>query len=250
MFHRMFTCDSLAGSGGAGRHVDAGGATISHKHFLVKAKIAGCKKLLGIRPAVYMMAQKHCGRYCESKEKTFFYDQDDLEIAVAFGMDRQADAEKFRNTLDLWYVENPMLGLQGRITVEVEMPVVELTDIIQVFLSDYVAADTDSPMDSLANFKAAPASDSSASEVSVSNPLLPFQSLEKVECFGVLNAYKMHLKDKARFPSLAQKESNILLGSWHCHQYFDGLHTIDGLPQMAVCCDSNDFGAEIIGGQK
>lgn len=231
--------------------MDAGGAAISHKHFLVKARIAGCKKLLGIRPAVYMMAQKHCGRYNESKEKTIFYVGDDLEIAVAFGMDRQADAERFRNMLDLWHLETPLLGLQGRITVEVEMPVVELTNIILVFLSDYNAEDSDSPMVSLANFKAAPASDSSiASEISVNNPLVSFQSLEKVECFGVLNAYKMHLKDKANSKKLAGNENNILLGSWQCHQYLDGLHTADGLPQMAVGFLSADDCAKTVGGQK
>ena len=205
-------------------------------HVLVKATISECKSLRGIRAAVYMMAQRHGGRYNSSPERTICYLQNDLEIAVAFPECRRADAERFLSSLDLWYLDSPLLGLDGKVIVERNMPVVLIRESRMIMLSDYVAAESESPLQSLADFKAAPASDSSAaSDVSVGNTLCLFQSLEKPECFRVVNAYKMHLKDRAKFSDLRQTESNILVGSWTpCHQFLDGLNTADNLPQMTV----------------
>ena len=200
----------------------------------------------GIRAAVYKRAEQHLARYFGSQEKTFYYDdKGDLLISALFMPTDRAEAEHFQSSLNLWYLDNHLTGLEGKVHVEKAIKAVQQSDIpldssasaipVRVFLSDYKGQDSDSPMSSLDDFRGTHAS-SETSPLDFDDDLVKYQSLEKPECFRSCRPYRLHIMDKAKCSeNLRHNPNNLLAGSWTpFHQFFDGLATNDGGPKLAI----------------
>ena len=202
----------------------------------------------GIRAAVYMRAEKHCARYYLSKNDSFRYQDDNLHICVLFLPENRGNAENFQSSLTLWHMDNPIIGLEGKVLVEKQISVAKQDVTERVYLNDYVATDWESPMCSLADFKAASSSSEMVS-VCTENDLVRFQCVENPLCFASLGAYRLHIKNKSKFRNLEKNPNNLLAGSWTpFHQFFDGLNTPDNLPQVAIRY-VQDKGQELVGDQ-
>jgi hypothetical protein len=215
-------------------------------YLMVTAKVEGAKRMQGIRAAVYIRAEEHCARYYCSKADSFQYQLDDLHIRVLFLPEDRWKAENFQSSLTLWHVNNPLIGLEGKVLVEKQISSVTQDETERVFLSDYVANDWESPMSSLADFRAGVSSCQTVS-VCTENDLVQFQCLENPLCFASLGAYRLHIKDKAKFKILKDNPNNLLAGSWTpFHQFFDGLNTPENLPQVAIRY-VQDKGQELVG---
>lgn len=213
--------------------------------YLVNATIFGCKQTLGMRAAVYNMAQKHFGQYFQTKEETFYYDNDDLKIHVVF--DSKDNARGFRNPLSFWHLEQPLVMPRGKVMLEQDIQPVEAGNYCDILLSDYVAMDSGSPLTSLDHFRAAQAS-STSSELPYFDALVQFQSLERMKLFHLFRPYKMHLKSQADFPKLRANHNNILSGSWQFHQLFDGMNLSENCPQVAIrICTETEMLRECVG---
>mmetsp|Transcript_15048 Transcript_15048/g.22954 ORF Transcript_15048/g.22954 Transcript_15048/m.22954 type:complete len:162 (+) Transcript_15048:599-1084(+) len=61
--------------------------------------------------------------------------------------------------------------------------------------------------------------------VAPTDPIAIYQSLDV--CVGTNRPYKCHLKDKARFRSVARNQNNLLAASWPLHQTLDGPNNMD-----------------------
>jgi len=218
----------------------------ARKALRVTARIVGAKQMQGIRAAAYMRAEEHCARYDSTKEQSFWYEGGDLHISVLFLAEDRGNAENFQSSLSLWHIHNPLVGLDGRVFVNEEIQVEKQDAIDRVFLNHYVGTDEESPMSSLADFKAAVSSCPTVS-VGSENELVQFQCLEKPECFASLDAYRLHIKDKAKFKNMRDNPNNLLAGSWTpFHQHLDGLNTPGNLPQVAIRFEK-DQGEERVG---
>ena len=213
---------------------------------MVNARIVGASKLQGVRAAVYRLAEEHLARYFCSKEKTFYYDeQGNLIISALFLAEDRAQAEKFQSALNLWHLQNFLIGLEGKVHVDKVILSVYQDSICsyssapitpeRVFLSDYVGTDSDSPMSSLGDFRGSCASSSTEALLS-DDDLVKYQSLENPDCFRVCEAYRLHIKDRASSSTdLKKNTNNLLAGSWTpFHQLFDGLATSDNIPKLAI----------------
>ena len=137
------------------------------------------------------------------------------------------------------------------VSVEKELKVmyVEKCKLCQVFLSDYDPDGSDSPIQDLGEFLGHPSASSDVSDISSSDLMAQFQSIEKPELFRKCMSYKLHLKSQAIFPNLATVESNMLVGSWTpLRQFLDGLRTVDDLPQLAIKpLTKDEFEAVMVG---
>ena len=103
------------------------------------------------------------------------------------------------------------------------------------FLSDYDPDGCNSPIQDLGEFLGHPSASSDVSDISSSDPMVQFQSIENPELFCRCMPYKLHHKSQAIFPNLATVESNMLVGSWTpLRQFLDGLRTEDDIPQLAI----------------
>lgn len=61
----------------------------------------------------------------------------------------------------------------------------------------------------------------------LNGPLSIYQSLGI--CLGTTKPYKCHLKDKAKYKSVAGNPNNIVAASWPLHQMLDGLNNQDNM---------------------
>lgn len=220
--------------------------------FQIEAVIRGAKAKRGVRASVYMLAEENRAWYCDSEPTSFWcpqlfvaavfhcsssnssYEGDDLHIRLNFVSIESALG--FSAALNLW----PMKGVDPlclRSTIETcrNPKAVEVAELGNpVHLSDYKGADWDSPMQNLDEFRASVAS-LSLQGIPPTDPLVIYQSFEKPEKFSTFCAYKLHIKDKARFPGLANNENNMLAGSWTpFHQAFDSLNTTEDVPVLAI----------------
>ena len=216
------------------------------EYLLVNARIEGAFNMQGIRAAVYKRAESYRAQYFGTKERTFYYDEHgNLVIQALFMPADRAGAENFQTALTQWYLENSLVGLEHRVHVEEDIQGVKLSDIVRdsstpailsrVFLHDYSGADSESPMSSLDQFRALSISSSSDTQAATDD-ILKYQSFESPECFQILGAYQMHIKDKAHCSqALKNNSNNLIAGSWTpFHQFFDGLRIVDGIPKLAV----------------
>mmetsp|Transcript_7555 Transcript_7555/g.14809 ORF Transcript_7555/g.14809 Transcript_7555/m.14809 type:complete len:418 (+) Transcript_7555:469-1722(+) len=218
------------------------------QHFRVTARIESAKKMQGIRAAAYMRAEEHLARYDGTKEQSFRYDDNNnLHISVLFVDENSAG--QFQSSLLHWHLKNPLVGLEGKVFVTEEIEMVESAKAGRVFLNHYVASDEESPMSSLSEFKTAVSSCPTV-DIGSDSELVHFQCLEKPEYFASVNAYQLHIKDKAKFRDLRNNPNNLLAGSWTpFHQHFDGLNTPGNLPQVAVRFEQV-VGEEIVGDER
>ena len=94
---------------------------------------------------------------------------------------------------------------------------------------------------------------STCSVVSLGAPLVQFQSLEDKDTLQGFRPYVCHVKPKARFEALENKEYNKIAASWAFHQMFDGLNTKDlktgehDLPLVAVKPLKTEIKEEMVG---
>ena len=120
-----------------------------------------------------------------------------------------------------------------------------------VLLRHYVAGDSESPVQSLNEFDACQSSTCSA--VSIGAPLAQFQCLEDADVFEGLMPYVCHVKPKAQFDKLKNKEYNTIAASWTFHQMFDGLNTTDletgenNLPLVTIKPLKTEIREEMVG---
>lgn len=138
------------------------------------------------------------------------------------------------------------------VSVEKELKVMyfEKCKLCRVFFSNYDLDGSDSLIQALGEFLGHPSASSDVSDISSSDPMAQFQSIEKPELFRRCMPYKLHLKSQAIFSNLATVESNMLVGSWTpLRQFLDGLRTEDDLPQLAIKpLTKDEFEAVMVGG--
>ena len=179
----------------------------------------GAKKREGIRGSVY---------YSLDRSKSIFYnDSNDLHINLLFC--DKGKAESFRTFLGQWYLNNPMAVQYGDVSVQHDMEVVYVakSNLERVFLSDYTATESESPVQTLEELAAVPSSsDSHFSALSMSTPLAQLQSVERPEMFSHLRPVKCHIKPR-RFKELLNDDNNLLAMSRVFHDCFDGMMTND-----------------------
>lgn len=215
--------------------------------YVVSAKFSNAKNCKGIRAALYKYAQEHQAYYysptspMDGSKTSISYDgEDNLKIELCF--EEKTKALTFSCFLETWHQRNPLVISADAITVEAEMKViqVESDELSPVKLLHYDHADYDSPLQSLAQFDACRLSPSTCSGASLSTPLAQFQSLEDIGALTGLRPYICHVKPKAKFLEIKNKEYNQIAASWYFHQMFDGLNTVDvktgeeNLPLVAV----------------
>lgn len=96
---------------------------------------------------------------------------------------------------------------------------------------------------SVAAFLATPStsSDATVSGISMSDPLVQYQCIEKLQEFNATctRPYHCHLKPKTTFRDICDDPINQLAASWLFRQYLHGLHTEDitgkkDVPQLAM----------------
>ena len=204
--------------------------------YLVEAEIKDAKSRKGIHAHMYKMAQQFLAvYYYQDETQSIFYKDADLKVRLLFKTEEKAG--DFRNSLSLWHYDNPLTakGLDISVDESIVKVYAEVSKLKPVMLQDYVAAETESPIQSLEEFEGHVSSFSSFDGVSTSDPLCKYQSIEKPDVFTYCKPYKMHIKPKAQFKKLASDDNNVLIGSWTpFHQMFDGLHTEDDIPLVAV----------------
>ena len=72
--------------------------------------------------------------------------------------------------------------------------------------------------------------------VKPSDPVAIYQSLDV--CVGRNKAYKCHLKDKAKYRSVAGNPNNMLAASWPLHQTLDGLNHHENMSVIKLSISS------------
>lgn len=108
-------------------------------------------------------------------------------------------------------------------------------DLKPILFSQYNPEDFESPIQSLEDFfqcRSSMSSQSTADFITLDNPKTKYQSVESFH--SNLLPYQCHIKSKKEFPHLENNENNVIIASWHFHQYFDGLHVSAGFPMIAI----------------
>jgi hypothetical protein len=100
-------------------------------------------------------------------------------------------------------------------------------DLERFILQDYIPGESESPCQSLDQLHGFRLSVPTTEAVELTDPIAIYQALDV--CVGTNKPYKCHLKDKARFKSLANNPNNILAASWPLHQMLDGLNNKDDM---------------------
>jgi hypothetical protein len=218
-------------------------------HFVVCAVVKESRKMKGIRATLYRHAEAHIAFY--PREGAFAaYEGDDLKICAAF--EKKRSAMEFQTFLEHWHLNNPLLSLRDRIEVADEISLQHISSPNRVRLRDYHPDSSDSPPLALADLQASTASVDSI--VDLQSEEFAFQRLEDEKSFLALNIrpYIMHLKPQAEFPALRKQSFNRLAATWAFHQNFDGMHTLDYLPGLAIRAreDSSKDCPEVIDGQR
>lgn len=212
----------------------------------MRATYLGGKKIEGARGSLYRFAEKHLAYYSLNHSKSFWYSGNDLKIAVLFK--DEASGQKFQTCLGQLYIDNPAVK-RGDIYVEKDLRIVNVDEhtLERVFLSDCdETVIYGSSLETLFHTQST-RSDSTVSDVTMSDPLVQYQSIEKPQEFNLTSTrpYRCRLKPKATFKEVSNDPNNQLAVSWLFRQYLDGLHTEDftgkeDVPQLAIyVSDSN-----------
>lgn len=137
-------------------------------------------------------------------------------------------ATRFQSFLNEWELYKDLILLDG---VDINPPDTEPinrpSDLTRFYLQHYAPQESESPYETLNQLA------SYRLSVPITEPLAPtdevatYQSIDV--CVGTNLPYKCHLKDKARFKSVARDANNLLAASWPLHQMLDGLNNRDNM---------------------
>jgi hypothetical protein len=150
----------------------------------VSAKYSDAKNCKGIRAAVYKYAEEHAAYYSPmDRLKSIWYDDDTADLHIALWFEEKRAASKFHCFLGNWHLRNPIAVKSGDLTVkdEIEVFLVEASELSKVLLRHYNADDTESPVGSLEEFGGC--SSSVESTVSLSGHFAQLQSIEQLSTF-------------------------------------------------------------------
>lgn len=170
--------------------------------------------------------EKYGGSYSRAETKLVIYEGDDLTIKAYFW--EKFRAMDFQTALNKWEIHKSLVNLDG-IVIEPRdpLPVAEPPDLTRFILQDYVPNDSESPCEGLDQLESYRLSVPATEAVEFNDPIAIYQSLDV--CVGRNKPYKCHLKDKARFKSIARNENNVLAASWALHQMLDGINHADDM---------------------
>ena len=104
------------------------------------------------------------------------------------------------------------------------------------YLQHYVPNESESPCDTLNQLESYRLSVPVTEAVDPTDPVAVYQSLDV--CVGRTKPYKCHLKDKAKYKSVAKDPNNLLAASWPLHQMLDGLNHYDEMSVVKISIDS------------
>ena len=194
--------------------------------YQVSARIKNALNSHGARGNVYKLLEKCGGCYSEAESKQVVYDCDDLTVKAYF-WDRRA-AMDFQTALNSWEIHRALVNLDGiDINPRDPLPVPQPADLTRFIQQDYNPKDSESPCDGLDQLESYRLSIPVTEAVEFNDPIAIYQSLDV--CVGRNKPYKCHLKDKAKFKSVAGNENNVLAASWPLHQMLDGLNHADSM---------------------
>ena len=132
----------------------------------------------------------------------------------------------FQSSINQWEIHKAIALLDG---VEIDPPDPEPVrnprDLTRYYLQHYKPQDSESPCQTLDQLESYRLSVPVTEVVELTDPVAIYQSLDV--CVGTNMPYKCHLKDKAKFKSVARNPNNILAASWPLHQMLDGLNNLD-----------------------
>ena len=193
--------------------------------FEVSIVVKGALRSHGSRGNVYKTLEKCRGCFRISAGKEVKYVNDDLVVKAYFL--QESDAMDFQSSINQWEIHKTLLSIDG---VEIDPPDPQRVrllreDISRYYLQHYTPCDSESPCESLNHLESYRLSAQVTEAVERSDPVALYQSLDV--CVGRTKPYKCHLKDKAKYRSVAKDPNNILAASWPFHQMLDGLNHLD-----------------------
>ena len=207
--------------------------------YQVTARVLNALNSHGARGNVYKLLEKYGARYSEAESKQIVYDGNDLAVKAYFKDERAAT--EFQTALNRWEIHRDLVNLDGiEINPRDPLPVPQPPDLTRFILQDYEPADSESPYDGLDYLESYRLSAPVTEAVEFNDPIAIYQSID--ECVGRNKPYKCHLKDKARFKSLARNENNVVAASWSLHQMLDGLNHTDNMSVVKLSViSSSDY---------
>lgn len=218
-----------------------------YDYFEISATFKSSKLKKGIRATVFKSAEKYHGRCRGSIGQSIFYPpgSDDLKVHLLFKEER--DAQDFLVELSRLQSEHhrfrDMIGFE-REPVEVTIP----NAAPAVYFSDYVTTDSDSPQClSLADVL----TQCSTLTTVPNDPHDPRLGLNSFENFTLLapyqKLYRCHIASKKDHPKYARDmDNNIIYASQDFHNYFDGMQTDSGEPEIALQYVGTDGECEVL----
>lgn len=194
--------------------------------YQVTARVMNAVNSHGARGNVYKLLEKYGARCSKAESKQVVYDGNDLTVKAYFKDERAAT--EFQAALNGWEIHKALVNLDGiEINPRDPVSVPQPPDLTRFILQDYEPTDSESPCDGLDQLESYRLSDPITEAVELNDPIAIYQSLDV--CVGRNKPYKCHLKDKAKFKSVARNENNVVAASWPLHQMLDGLNHIDDM---------------------
>jgi len=203
--------------------------------YQVNARVINALSCHGARGNVYKLLEKYGARYSAAESKQVVYDGDDLIVKAYFK--HEWAATEFQTALNGWETHRALVNLD-RIEISPRDPlaVLQPSDLTRFMLQDYEPKDSESPCDGLDQLESYRLSNPITEAVDFNDPIAIYQSLDV--CVGRNKPYKCHLKDKAKFKSVARNENNIVAASWALHQMLDGLNHADNMSVVKLSVTS------------
>ncbi|KAL3921033.1 MAG: hypothetical protein SGILL_002967 [Bacillariaceae sp.] len=203
--------------------------------FLVSAVVKGALRSQGARGNVYKALEKNHGLFSKSAGMQIAYSADDLVVKAYFGTN--GEAMSFQTALNEWELHKTLMLLDG---VEIDPPdpvaVHRPQDLSRFYLQYYQPNESESPCQTLNQLESYRLSDLITEAVEPSDPVAIYQSLDV--CVGRNKPYKCHLKDKAKYKSVARNPNNVLAASWPLHQMLDGLNHYENMSVIKLSISS------------
>lgn len=208
---------------------------LEYKYYEISAKFKDAKQSKGIRATVYKCAEKYHGHYRNNVDETIFYANDSNDLEVHLRFEEKRDAKDFIVELSRLRSEHhrfrDMIEFDRK-PLEVSVP----NEAYPISFSDYVTTDSASPEClTLADLL----TDYSKLTTVVYDPADPRIGLCSFENFSMLapsqRLYKCHIASKSGHPKYAKDvDNNIIYATQTFHNYFDGMQTVSGEPEIAL----------------